>query len=67
MKDERLGLCPIRMNSLPESDVARLLEGDSAKVPEVERNIAEGGNEDGGYWITRRQTAHRAMSVTGSD
>jgi hypothetical protein len=31
------------MNSLPESDVVRLLEGEGAKVLEVERNIAGGG------------------------
>lgn len=51
---ERLGLYPIRMNSLPESDVVRLLEGEGAKVLEVGRNIADGVIDDRRYWITRR-------------
>jgi len=34
------GLYPIRMSSLPESEVVQLLEGEGAKVLEVERSIA---------------------------
>jgi SAM-dependent methyltransferase len=51
---ERLGLYPIRMSSLPESEVVQLLEGEGAKVLEVERSIA--GNsmiDDRRYWVTR--------------
>ena len=51
---ERLGLYPIRMGSLPETNVVRLLEGGGAKVLEVERNVADGGIDDRRYWITRR-------------
>ena len=52
---ERLGLYPIRMSSLPESDVVQRLEGEGATVLEVERTII--GNSmirDRRYWITRR-------------
>ena len=51
---ERLGLYPIRMSSLPESEVVGLLEGEGAKVLAVERNIARDSMiDDRRYWITR--------------
>lgn len=50
----RLGLHPIRMHSIPEADVVRLLTGAGASVLTIERSASrEAGVEDRTYWVTR--------------
>ncbi|MES2209883.1 MAG: class I SAM-dependent methyltransferase [Chloroflexota bacterium] len=50
---ERLGLHPIRMRSIPESDVLRLLTAAGASVLDIERSVGDTGIEDRTYWVTR--------------
>ena len=50
----RLGLHPIRMRSIPEADVLRLLMAAGASVLNVERSVlGDTGIEDRTYWATR--------------
>ncbi len=50
----RLGLFPMRMNTVPEDRVARWLEGEGATVVDVERSVwRESGWHDRRYWVTR--------------
>jgi len=53
---QRLGLHPIRMRSIPEADVVRLLTAAGATVLEIERTEIGGtGIQDRTYWATRSQ------------
>lgn len=50
----RLGLHPIRMRSIPEADVVRLLAAAGGSVLAVDRsNLGDTGIEDRTYWVTR--------------
>ncbi|MEW5991773.1 MAG: class I SAM-dependent methyltransferase [Chloroflexota bacterium] len=51
---ESLGLHPIRMCSVPESDVVRLLASSGATVLDIERTeVGSTGIQDRVYWATR--------------
>jgi SAM-dependent methyltransferase len=50
----RLGLHPIRMRSIPEADVVRLLTAAGATVLDVERSeMGDMGIQDRTYWATK--------------
>ena len=50
----RLGLHPIRMRSIPEADVVRLLTAAGATVLDIERTeMGDTGMQDRTYWATR--------------
>jgi SAM-dependent methyltransferase len=50
----RLGLHPIRMRSIPEEDVVRLLTAAGATILDIERTeLGDTGIQDRTYWATR--------------
>jgi SAM-dependent methyltransferase len=49
----RLGLHPIRMCSIPETDVVRLLTAGGATILDIEKTEGDAGIQDRTYWVTR--------------